>query len=362
MRTIVFRPTNDCNLRCKYCYDANSHINSCSDVIKSSNDVFEKEYDQLLKDFEIIYDDNKHLHLIFHGGEPLLIKSYNIDRLCTDLKSIGDIEYSIQTNGTLINKDIIEVLKKHNFKVGISLDGCNEKQNSERVFSNEKNSYNVVMNKIRLLQEEDIKFGIIMSIAKQHTGCEQELYNFIGNNNLYCNVRPIFADPNTCSSTVMTGEEYSTFFNNLFDIWFNDKDKKVNTNQIMDFKIALKEVIYKNYHKNRCSTQNNCFENFISLDVHSNLYACNRLYGNKEFYYGNLKENSYDDIKKKIEKLTSLRQSLIEKSCGDCEIYDKCYGGCPAEAYRVSGDIGEKSPLCKIKKLTREHIYGEVYE
>jgi uncharacterized protein len=363
MRTIIFRPTNDCNLRCKYCYDAASHVNSCSKTIKEANKKFEKEYDQLLKDFDLIYEDKDHLKLIFHGGEPLLIKPSNIDRLCTDLSNnFDDISYSIQTNGTLINDETIDVFKKHDFKVGLSLDGCNEQQNCQRIFPGGKNSFDAVMSKIKLLKDNDVRLGIIMSIAKQHEGCEQEIYDFIANNDLKVNIRPVFGDSTVDKSTIMTPEEYATFFNNMFDLWFNDEKERVDTNQVTELYDVLKDVLVDNYRKRSCSTSGNCFKNFISLDVDSNLYACNRLYGDPRFYYGNLKKDSIHNIRLNYENLANIRNNLIEGgSCALCDLHDKCHGGCPAEAIRVYGDIGAPSPICKIKKLTREHIKGEVY-
>lgn len=363
MKTIIFRPTNNCNLRCTYCYDQDSHNDSITNCQEQSNQVFEREYQQLLRDFEILYAGEERKKLILHGGEPLLIRPTNIDRLCHDLnQNFGDVKYSIQTNGTLITKEVIDVFKKYNFSVGLSLDGCNEAQNCQRIFPNNKNSFESVMRKIRLLQDEEVKFGIIMSIAKQHIGCEQEMYDFISRNHLRCNIRPVFASSQDAISKVMTEDEFATFYNNMFDIWFNDTDERISTYQITELYDSLKEVIVAGYVKNSCSNTQDCFRNFISLDVDSNLYACNRLYGKKEFYYGNLKTDDMAVIQEKIEQLARLREELIAKRCGDCEIYGNCYGGCPAEGYSVNKSLGERSPLCKIKKLTRSHIKGVVYE
>ena len=188
MKTVIFRPTNNCNLRCSYCYDKNNHTSNTKEIIKLSTDIFKKEENNILNALSILYKDEKEPHIIFHGGEPLLIKPEILDIFCDKLKKIHNLTFSIQTNGTLINTDVIELFKKHNFKVGLSLDGCDEIQNHARVFPNGKNSFNTIMRKIDMLNDNNIKFGIIMSIGKLHQNKEQNLYNFISDKKFSCNI------------------------------------------------------------------------------------------------------------------------------------------------------------------------------
>ena len=363
MRTVIFRPTNSCNLRCTYCYDKDNHGEKVIEIRKKANEKFEQEYDNLQKDFRILFNNEKRPNLIFHGGEPLLIYPKNIDSFCNDLnRDISNIKYSIQTNGTLIDKNNIDVFKKYNMNVGVSLDGCNEKQNVNRIFINGKNSFNVVMNKIKLLKDNNVRFGLVMSLVKEHIGGEKQLYDFIGKENLSCDIRPVFASSKDDLSKVMTDEEYSYFFNNLFDIWFDDKDTKVGTHGIVELYHALKEELKPDYSPHLCSESNDCFKNFISLDVDSNLYACNRLYGVNKFYYGNLKSTNMDEVNKKSEELLEIRNNAIKKECSLCNNYSRCYGGCIAESYDLYKDIEHKSSMCKTKKIIKEHVRKRVNE
>lgn len=357
MKTVVFRPTNACNLRCTYCYDKDNHQLSEKAISKKVTETFQKEEENIIKALDILYQDEKYPQIILHGGEPLLIETKVLDKFCENLKNKG-IDISIQTNGTLITDEVIELLKRYDISIGLSLDGSNEKQNYQRIYPDGNNSFNRVMTSLNKLKQEKIKFGIIMSVAKQHIGVEQELYDFIGKNDLYCNIRPVFASCDELSSTIMTEEEFAQFFTNLFDIWFYDEDKKVSTHQILELYQTLKGQIDKNFFERGCNNSPNCFRNFISLDVYSNLYACNRLYGIPEFYYGNLKKQKYIDIKEKIEKLIELRQKAISKNCGDCEEFNRCNGGCPAESYDIYHDIIHPAPICKSKKLIYNHVRG----
>lgn len=356
MRTVIFRPTNDCNLACTYCYDKNNHNTDTSMLRKNATKRLLENEEELLKAFEKLYEKETNPQVIFHGGEPLLIDPIILDRFCSKLKEIKPMNFSIQTNGTLINDQVISLLKKYDFRVGISLDGCNEQQNCARIFPNRINSFNVVFKNIKKLQENGVKHGIIMSISKSQSHGERKIYDFIGENNINCNIRPVFAADSETSNTIMTPEEYSEFFNNLFDIWISDKDKKVSTHQILELYNALKQELDGNFINKICSASPNCFMNFISLDVNGELYACNRLYGKEPFHYGNIKNLTMPMIEGKAKELLIKRNASIQEKCSSCASLKKCNGGCPAESYDVYGDILHPSAECKIKQLVSKHI------
>ncbi len=356
MKTVVFRPTNNCNLACTYCYDKNNHNKITSELRKEATDIFEKNQEFLLESFEILFEKEENPRVIYHGGEPLLIDSKVLDNFCHKLRNIKNTNFSIQTNGTLINNETIDLFKKYNFQVGISLDGCNESQNCARVFPNGINSFNVVYRNINKLRDASVKHGIIMSIGKSHLNQEQDIYDFIGDNCFSCNIRPIFSVDSSSEKSVMTPEEYAIFFNKLFDIWFYDDKKKVGTHQILELYQALKKELDPNYYDHSCSNSNQCFKDFICMDVFGELYACNRLYGIEDFHYGNLKNNTYNEIMQMASNLLMERNLSIEDRCGSCKMINKCYGGCPAESYDTYHDILHPSDDCKTKKLVSNHV------
>ena len=359
MRTIVLRTTNECNLRCKYCYDNNNHGNTISKKIATDN--FATNELQIIEDSKKIFGNNDKGTIIFHGGEPLLVDVDLLDDFCTRLRKDKNIRFSIQTNGTLINNKTITFFKKHNIHVGVSLDGSCPEQNSSRIFKNGYNSFNCVMNKIDLLKESGVGFGVVMSIGKLHIGSEKQLYDFLANNKIKCNIRPVFPTKNSNNNMVMTPKEYIIFFSNLFDIWFDDEEKRVTSYQINELAKVLSTAILPSYSDRLCECSPNCFNNFISLDVFGELYSCNRLYNINEFYYGNIRKMSMDEVYLKVEQLLKIRNKSIKESCGDCSLYNKCYGGCPAESFTAFGSIEEKSWNCEIKKGIYEHVKRKAY-
>ena len=60
--TIILKPTEECNFRCKYCYHADTHYQKG----KMSIDLFEEIIQKAFSSYN-------NIQLIFHGGEPLLM-------------------------------------------------------------------------------------------------------------------------------------------------------------------------------------------------------------------------------------------------------------------------------------------------
>ncbi|MCK9900377.1 FxsB family radical SAM/SPASM domain protein [Frankia sp. Cpl3] len=67
------------------------------------------------------------VHVILHGGEPLLAGAAWLDRALTILRATAPREVSLdlalQTNGLLLDEDVLTVLHRHGVRVGVSLDG-----------------------------------------------------------------------------------------------------------------------------------------------------------------------------------------------------------------------------------------------
>ena len=113
----------------------------------------------------LAYADGGTITYAFQGGEPLvagesffrnfseMVNTYNVQH--------SPVYYSLQTNGTLLTDSLCEYLKEHNFLVGISLDGPRTLHDANRVFSNEKGSFDRVKQGIALLRKYDVSFNIL---------------------------------------------------------------------------------------------------------------------------------------------------------------------------------------------------------
>ena len=352
--TIIFRMTNSCNLNCVYCYDKNNHTGAIQE-----NKEFLKKIPDIIENISKLWENKyERSEIIFHGGEPLIISTKCYDRLIKGIKQLyPNVKFSIQTNGTLINEEIVSILKKYHINVGISIDGFNEITNKYRVDFEGKNSFNRVMKNIQILKDNNINFGIIMTLTNSIKGKEEELYKFISENNLKCNIRPAFqCDDNNID--FMTNEDYFEFFKNLFKIWINDEERKVKLTQIREIYDEFVKILEPSHISRSCSTSGKCFMNFISLDCDGNIYSCNRTYNNKEFFYGNILNMDMENLKNIIESRQRERQHYLSNSkCKDCFLYRECNGGCPSNAFLMHQTLNSADDyFCTAKINIRRYL------
>lgn len=132
--------TNQCNLNCSYCY------------IKKDEKTIELKLAYKIID-KIIEDPFfKENHIVLFGGEPLLktdllkkIVEYGYKKAKIKNKVLT---FSTYTNGTLLNKNNVELLHKLRIRVNISLDGVKESHDQDRLFKNKISSFGAITNNL----------------------------------------------------------------------------------------------------------------------------------------------------------------------------------------------------------------------
>ncbi len=188
MSTMILQLTMQCNMRCKYCFysdkypqtDNYSNTTMSYKVIKESLDFFiEHSYSCPQKT------------LGFYGGEPLL----EVDKIYFAINYIkehcknSNINFSITTNATLLNEEIIDFLVKNNFILQLSLDGPANVHDKNRLLKNAKGTYEIVLDKIKYLfcnYPDYCEKNVSINAVFDHS----ESYNYIFN---YFSNSPIFS-------------------------------------------------------------------------------------------------------------------------------------------------------------------------
>lgn len=156
--SITFSLTQDCQLRCKYCYMVGKNNKN-----RMTFDVAKKSIDYILQKRDL-YSCNA-VQWEFIGGEPLL-EIELMDRICDYIKQktflLGhpwaiNYMFNISTNGLLYDDERVQAFIKKNrshLSVGISLDGNKEKNDNQRVYKDNKGSYDDVVKNVPLWLEQ----------------------------------------------------------------------------------------------------------------------------------------------------------------------------------------------------------------
>ena len=134
-----------------------------------------------------VFDDVEYsANFAFQGGEPTtagveyfekfhkLIEKYNTKNII--------VNFAIQTNGTLLNKKWLELFKKYNYLVGLSLDGNKDIHDKFRIDSKGEGTFSKVLEAAKMLKKADVDFNILCVVNKLTAQNGKLVYNFLKNN------------------------------------------------------------------------------------------------------------------------------------------------------------------------------------
>lgn len=154
VKEVTFIVTENCQLRCKYCYIV--HKNTLG---KMSLETGKQVVDFILTHREQFTEDS--IIWDFIGGEPLM-EIQLIDQLCDYIKYrmyelnhpwFNAYRINLTTNGILYNHPRVQrfIEKNHtHLSVSLTLDGTAQKHDANRIYPNGKGSYEDVLRSIPL--------------------------------------------------------------------------------------------------------------------------------------------------------------------------------------------------------------------
>jgi len=162
---LILNVTERCNMRCKYCSYSGSYYyerihsqrNMTWKVAKKSLEYFcERAQERDVYNVSGTFVTKEKPNISFYGGECLVI--FNFVKKCIEYaKSIRKkpIQFRIDTNGTLINEEIMRFLIENDITLQVSIDGPIEEHDKYRVFKNGNGSFNLIVKNLQKLQKMD---------------------------------------------------------------------------------------------------------------------------------------------------------------------------------------------------------------
>jgi uncharacterized protein len=157
---VVIQATSFCNVDCKYCYLPDRKLNrpiSLETVAKIADRLFESPF---------IADE---VTVVWHAGEPLSLPISFYEEAHKEIEQRNTrgvkIAWSIQTNATLITSEWCEFFKRHQVRVGISLDGPKKVHDTYRVDRSGRGTFDRTMRGVRLMQEAGLRPAIIAVVT-----------------------------------------------------------------------------------------------------------------------------------------------------------------------------------------------------
>jgi uncharacterized protein len=153
--TFLLKIASRCNLDCDYCYVYRSPDQSWKARPRFMTEEVERAAIQRISEHVAEHNIDE-VEIVFHGGEPLLAGASRIDFLAEAIRRTvpARVNIGLQTNGTLLCPEILDVLLKHNIRIGLSLDGPSEANDRHRLNHAGESSHHAVIKAIELIRSK----------------------------------------------------------------------------------------------------------------------------------------------------------------------------------------------------------------
>lgn len=147
---IMLHVSNDCNLRCKYCYANGGNYNMPRQLMSFT--TAENFIQFCIRQFDRIEN------IVFFGGEPFLninVMNYICDRFFSYSKkrNFPMPKFGVVTNGTLLSPSILSFIEQYVSSITVSIDGNKTINDKNRIFSNGDGSFDRISHFIKTIQK-----------------------------------------------------------------------------------------------------------------------------------------------------------------------------------------------------------------
>jgi uncharacterized protein len=350
---VVAKPIGPvCNLNCEYCFYLEKQ------ALFGPGEQYRMS-DEVLSAFIINYITSQPtpvVEFVWQGGEPTLLgidffkRVIEIQRPFLGQKTITN---SLQTNGTLLTDEWCRFLKKHNFMVGISLDGPKDVHDLYRRDRSGRGTFDQVLHGLKLLQKHNVEYNVLASVARETAKHPLEVYRFLrgegvefiqfapvverrsGMRNILRFAGPASLDKEERQTEVtpwsVVPEEYGDFLIAVYEEWVRHDVGKVF---VMNFEWALNAWIGNPspvcIHAERCGRS-------LVIEHNGDVYACDHCVY-PEYRLGNVLADALPVLADRSRQsgFGMTKEAALPRWCRECKVLAACRGGCPKHRFAMT--------------------------
>lgn len=359
---IEFHVTEACNLNCKYCFVPEKYRQSIG--MTMNKEQIRNVIAKVLSYMDTIEDKNYNVAISFQGGEALLCKEMLME-IIEDYSNEKHLEFTFQTNATLIDESFLNFCINKNIALGISLDGLKEMNDATRVYPDGKGSFDRIFSTIELIESKGIRPNVITVVTKFNVKNLSKIIEFYHR----VKIRGVLLNPveplnKMALSLVPTFEELSSCYEkairSALKINVENPHDRIIIHNVQELIMCLvSDVIPRSCYMNPCGAARLTFAISASGDV----YPCGGFESFPEMRLGNIFNMEINEIlQSDIAKF--LRSRDVDKidPCRSCEFKRLCCANCPATLYALYRDIFRPSFYCSFRRRLISSIFDLVAE
>ncbi len=350
----IMVPTERCNLACRYCY-AQSHA--------SRDERMEFETAKRIVDLIMQYPV-EYCTIEFAGGEAflepdLIERTVKYARECAE-RADKQVDFRAQSNGTLLNANLVKRMADLDVSIGLSLDGDRAANDLTRMFTGGKGTYDAIMSAIAHLKEMDRDVGVLCVVSRANYQRMDEIVEHLSSMDLDAvklnPVQELGRARSDWDSLALKPKEFLDVHKAFLDSVLDEEIPVSETNTCHMF-----EILGTTMHPYRCMrSQCGAGRDFLTFSPKGNVFPCSHTRDYPEFCLGNVADlDRLDGIWRDNPHMARLAERKVDNisECRECSFKRFCEGGCSLSSYEHYGTNRDVHPWCSYYK----GIYRELF-
>ena len=350
-----------CNIDCAYCFFLSKEALYPNDKHRMSDVTLDAYIRQLLESHR-----TPEVTVAWQGGEPTLMKLEFFERaveLVEKYRRPGQkVEQTFQTNGLLLDDAWCAFFKKHNFLIGLSVDGPRELHDVNRRDRRGQGTFDLVMKGWRCLRDHGVEFNILCTVNAANQAHGRAIYRFFRDDlgakwmqfipiierateqtidiaNEGWSDRPgrskrlLYTQTgNLVTKRSVGGEAYGRFLIDIFEEWVR---RDVGRVYVQLFDVTLEAYFGRHLlciHAPTCGYG-------PALEHNGDLYTCDH-FVEPDYKLGNIHSTAMRELvaSPQMRAFGDDKRDKLTKQCRQCDVRFLCNGGCPKDRFVVSRD------------------------
>jgi uncharacterized protein len=343
---IYFHTTERCNFRCRYCY-----ASATGRGRKMTLGLMKTVIDRVLTELP-----HRAINLQFHGGEPLLLMK-EIAVLCAYARRRAEalgkrIFFAVQSNGALIDEDVIAFAKEFQVDFGVTLDGPREIHDEARIYPDGRGTWNDVWNATQRAIHEGVGLGYICIVRRPEDYMHD--YEFFVSRGIFSfNIRFSFAVGRAVGEYAFDDDlprRMARGALEMLDAAAGFVRRTGVTLRIHDLNMMLGALVTKKRDYTCMRSPCGIGRSIISFGPGGEIFPCEEMSAYPNLSMGNISDRrpltEIIDTSPLLAKMRSRRVESIAR-CRECPWRRFCLGRCTHKAWHAfGGDHMREDPSC----------------
>jgi uncharacterized protein len=361
-RTMYLILTDRCNLACKYCFVRDETLSDLKEQTMVEQTAFKAIdlFSSCLMEFPNEWESSPSI-IVFFGGEPLVNKQVFISAV-EYIKKVKDegklpqrLAIFLNTNGTILDDEILATIKYNDISVSISIDGCREYHDANRVYGDGRGTFDKVCEGIRTIMKQGTTVSPCCTISRQNCKKIPEIMEW-------------FANEFDCKFTSTNILIHAHAEDTVDEQYINDvANGLIGTYKIFRERGVLEDTMMRcvNPFVNKAIRTKHCDGAGAQLVVapDGKIGPCQGFVELRKYYTGDVNDLSYVPDEDPTFREWQKRSPVNINECQKCPLIGMCGGGCIYDAYLRTGSIWHVNKFfCQFIQAITEWLVWDLYE